>query len=101
VFSSPDGFTCLNLAVEQGLTPTVDLLCRLGANLNQVNPRTGLVPLWTALEKADFGTAEVLVSNGCDVEGWAPNLEDTLDQSLLHRAIDTSNRKAAVFLIKK
>jgi hypothetical protein len=53
------------------------------------------------LERGDYGTAEVLVANGSDLEGQALNEEETLDQSLLHRAIDARNRKAAVFLIKK
>lgn len=101
-FRSPDGFTCLNLAIENGLTPTVDYLCRLGANLNHPNPRTGLIPLWTAIEKSDYGTAEVLIGHGCDTEGWASFSEDlNVEETLLHRAIDESNQKAAVFLIKR
>uniref|UniRef100_A0A914GXB1 Ankyrin repeat and FYVE domain-containing protein 1 n=1 Tax=Globodera rostochiensis TaxID=31243 RepID=A0A914GXB1_GLORO len=98
--TSPDGFTPLNLAVQNGLTSTVDQLCKLGANLNHPNPLTGLIPLWTALENEDFGTAEVLTSHGADTEGLSPNDEQTLDETLLHRAIDKNNQKAAVFLIK-
>uniref|UniRef100_A0A915DVL8 Ankyrin repeat and FYVE domain-containing protein 1 n=1 Tax=Ditylenchus dipsaci TaxID=166011 RepID=A0A915DVL8_9BILA len=99
--TSPDGFTCLNLAVEEGLTPTVDYLCKLGANLNHPNPKTKLIPLWTALQKGDYGTAEVLVGHGSDTEGWAPSDEQSVEEeTLLHRAIDQCNQKAAVFLIK-
>lgn len=100
-FSSSNGFTCLNLAVEQGLTPTVDYLCKLGANLNHPNPNTGLPPLWTSLERGDYGTAEVLVGHGCDMEGWAMSDDSQLEETLLHRAIDNCNQKAAVFLIKR
>lgn len=90
------------MAIENGLTPTVDYLCRLGANLNHPNPRTGLIPLWTAIEKGEYGTAEVLVGHGCDTEGWAPTHDDpNVEETLLHRAIDQSNQKAAVFLIKR
>ncbi|KAI1731590.1 ankyrin repeats (3 copies) domain-containing protein [Ditylenchus destructor] len=99
--TNSEGFTCLNLAVEHGLTPTVDYLCKLGANLNHPNPRTKLVPLWTALQNGDYGTAEVLVGHGCDTEGWSPSSESSLEEeTLLHRAIDQCNQKAAIFLIK-
>ncbi|KAI1717947.1 ankyrin repeats (3 copies) domain-containing protein [Ditylenchus destructor] len=99
--TNSEGFTCLNLAVEHGLTPTVDYLCKLGANLNHPNPQTKLVPLWTALQNSDYGTAEVLVGHGCDTEGWAPSSESSLEEeTLLHRAIDQCNQKAAIFLIK-
>ncbi|KAL3108581.1 hypothetical protein niasHT_015503 [Heterodera trifolii] len=98
--TSPDGFTPLNLAVQNGLTSTVDQLCKLGANLNHPNPLNGLIPLWTALENGDFGTAEVLIAHGADTEGLCANDEQTMDETLLHRAIDKNNQKAAVFLIK-
>lgn len=87
--------------MKQGLTSTVDYLCKLGANLDYPNPDTNLPPLWTALERNYYGTAEVLVGHGCDLEGWAFSEDSTLEETLLHRAIDKCNQKAAVFLIKR
>lgn len=57
--------------------------------------------MWTALEKGDYGTAEVLVGHGCDIEGYALSKDCTFEETLLHRAIDKCNQKAAIFLIKK
>jgi len=53
------------------------------------------------VSRGDYGTAEVLVGHGCDSEGWAPvERGSRVEETLLHRAIEGENQKAAVFLIK-
>ena len=98
--SSTEGASCLRLAVKNGLTSTVDRLCKLGAQLDLPDPETGLPPIWTALSNDDYATASVLVANGCNMDGIAPNSEDSCLESLLLRAVDANDQKAAVFLIK-
>lgn len=98
--TSSNGADCLRLAVSQGLTSTVDYLCKLGAQLNSPDPETKLPPIWTALSNDDYATAAVLIANGCDTEGYAPNSENTCLESMLLRAVDMNDQKAAVFLIK-
>lgn len=81
------------------MTSTVHELSRQGVNLNAINPRNGFPPIWTALLKEDFGTAQVLIAHGCDLEVWTSN-EEGLKETLLHKAIDERNEKIAIFLIK-
>jgi hypothetical protein len=82
------------------MTATVHELCRQGTNLNSINPRNGYVPLWTALTHEDYGTAQVLIAHGCDLEAWTAD-DDDVKGTLLHKAIDERNEKIAIFLIKK
>lgn len=82
------------------MTSVVHELCRQGTNLNAPNPRNGFVPLWTALISEDYGTSQVLIAHGCDLEAWAPD-EEGVSGTLLHKAIDERNEKIAIFLIKK
>jgi len=98
--TSSNGADCLRLAVSQGLTSTVDHLCKLGAQLDSPDPETKLPPIWTALTRDDYATASVLIANGCDVEGYAPNSENSCLETMLLRAVDMNDQKAAVFLIK-
>lgn len=77
----------------------MDTLCRLGASLNEPEPRTGCPPLWTALRNQDYGTAQILVSHGCDLEAWTE--EEGCRETLLHRAIQENDVKSAIFLIKR
>ncbi|CAD5206644.1 unnamed protein product [Bursaphelenchus okinawaensis] len=93
-----DGRTCLALAVENGLISTVDTLCKLGASLNTIDPFTQDVPLYIALKNNDYGTAQVLISHGCDLE--AVKSIDGVQKSLLRRAIEDGDVKVATFLIK-
>ncbi|KAI6179468.1 hypothetical protein M3Y98_00613900 [Aphelenchoides besseyi] len=94
-----DGSIPLHLAVEAGMTSTCDSLCRLGTDLNTPHPKTGLPAIWIALKQEDYGMSQVLISHGCDIEAWTMNA-DGVDETLLHRAIDERNEKAAIFLIK-
>ncbi|CEF65443.1 BTB/POZ-like domain and FYVE zinc finger domain and Ankyrin repeat and Zinc finger, FYVE/PHD-type domain and BTB/POZ fold domain and BTB/POZ domain and Zinc finger, RING/FYVE/PHD-type domain and Zinc finger, FYVE-related domain and Ankyrin repeat-containing domain-containing protein [Strongyloides ratti] len=88
------------IAVDNNLTEIVDTLCRSGVNINRMNEKTSLPPLWRAIEKELFEVAEILFNYGCDVEGWAEDEEKTCIQTLLHKAIDQSNQKGACFLIE-
>uniref|UniRef100_A0A914YGV6 FYVE-type domain-containing protein n=1 Tax=Panagrolaimus superbus TaxID=310955 RepID=A0A914YGV6_9BILA len=98
--SSVEGASCLRLAVKNGLTSTVDRLCKLGAQLDLPDPETGLPPIWMALANDDYATASVLVANGCNMEGYSINSEGNCFESLLLRAVDANDQKAAAFLIK-
>jgi hypothetical protein len=70
--------------------------------LNAINPQNGFVPLWTALLNEDYGTAQVLIGHGCDLEAWSKTPKnDDIQETLLHKAIDERNEKIAIFLIKK
>ncbi|KAI6182263.1 hypothetical protein M3Y97_00361200 [Aphelenchoides bicaudatus] len=96
-----DGCGAFNLAVENGLTSTVHELCRQGTNLDAIDPRNGFVPLWIALVNEDYGTAQVLIGHGCDLEAWGKSAEsNNIEETLLHKAIDERNANIAKFLIK-
>ncbi|CAD5209633.1 unnamed protein product [Bursaphelenchus xylophilus] len=95
---SPEGLSCLMIAVKRGLTSIVDTLCKLGASMNSPDPVTNDVLLWTALKNNDYGTAQVLVSHGCDLE--APTVVEGVERTLLIRAIEEGDVKLALFLIK-
>uniref|UniRef100_A0AAF5DA06 FYVE-type domain-containing protein n=1 Tax=Strongyloides stercoralis TaxID=6248 RepID=A0AAF5DA06_STRER len=97
---SKEGLSCLEISVDNNLTEIVDTLCRSGVNINKMNEKTSLPPLWRAIEKELFDVAKILFNYGCDVEGWAEDEEKTCIQTLLHKAIDQSNQKGACFLIE-
>ncbi|KAF7496693.1 Rabankyrin-5 [Sarcoptes scabiei] len=94
--------TYLELAVKYQQPAVVDLLCRLGARFDQLTS-SGDHILWEALkiykETEEIEIASVLIQRGCEPDGWHQSSEGFF-QTLLHRALDANNEKAAVFLIQ-
>uniref|UniRef100_A0A914Q1L1 Uncharacterized protein n=1 Tax=Panagrolaimus davidi TaxID=227884 RepID=A0A914Q1L1_9BILA len=97
--STPDAdASCLRLVVKNGLTSTVDRLCKLGEQFHLSDPETGLPPIWTALSNDDY--ASVFVANECDMGGNSVNSDRNCIESSLLRVVDANDQNAAVFLIK-
>ena len=96
--ATPDGEQCLQLAVRYQLERVVEELCAKGSDVNIVD-KDGNCLLWTALQLENENIASVLVRHNCDTDFWSPT-EDGLQQTLLHRALDENNDRAACFLIR-
>uniref|UniRef100_A0A914P5B3 Uncharacterized protein n=1 Tax=Panagrolaimus davidi TaxID=227884 RepID=A0A914P5B3_9BILA len=83
--------SCLRLVVKNGLTSTVDRLCKLGAQLDLSDPETGLPPIWMALSNDDY--ASVFVANECDMGGNSVNSDRNCIESSLLRVVDANDQK--------
>lgn len=92
----------LQYAIFYQRAPIVELLCKLGANVNELSTN-GDSLLWEALKiYKEFGSVEIasiLVRYNCNLDGWHQSLDCGFHQTLLHRALDQNNQDAAIFLI--
>lgn len=57
-----DGNTALFLAIDKNDGQAVSLLCSKGANINEVHPKNGFVPLRSAIEKQHVAIVKYLLS---------------------------------------
>ncbi|XP_054156411.1 rabankyrin-5-like [Oppia nitens] len=97
-FKTPDGEHCIQLAVKHQLEPVVEELCAKGSDVNVVDSDKNCL-LWNALQLENENIASILVRYQCDTDFWS-RAEDGLYETLLHRALDENNEKAACFFIR-
>lgn len=57
-----EGNTALFIAVEKNNLPAVKMLCSKGANINEIHPKNGYVPLRTAIEKQHTAIVKYLLT---------------------------------------
>ncbi|XP_050746200.1 rabankyrin-5 isoform X2 [Drosophila biarmipes] len=92
-----DQDSVLDLSIKYDLPRVVDALCTRGVAL--ASEKSGVSPLWTALELGFEDVANILVQHGVDTDSWDKGPEEC-QQTLLHRAIDESKESIAIFLIQ-
>lgn len=95
---TPDGEHCLQLAVRHQLEAVVEELCAKGSDVNIVD-KEGNCILWNALQMENENIASILVQYQCNTNYWSA-ADDGCYQTLLHRALDENNERAACFLIR-
>ena len=88
-FQSPNGDSCLMLAIKRHLPAVVDTLCRRGADMSQTDKNNNF-PLWVALETGQEDVASILIKYDCDANAWHLSPKGGYLQTLLHRAIKVS-----------
>lgn len=95
------GESYLECAIRHGRPKIVESLCRLGSNVHEPSI-DGDSLLWKALKRDDASNelASILVRYDCDPNGWHQSTEGGFRQTLLHRALDENNQRAAIFLIQ-
>ncbi|XP_027194970.2 rabankyrin-5 [Dermatophagoides pteronyssinus] len=94
------GESYLECAIRHGRAEIVESLCQLGSNVHEPSI-DGDSLLWKALKRDDSNKlAAILVQYDCDPNGWHQSTEGGFSQTLLHRALDENNQRAAIFLIQ-
>lgn len=71
------------LAIEKNNLPAVTMLCSKGANINEVHPKNGYVPLRTAIEKQHTAIVNYLLA----LKSIATGVKDFADVDPLTAAI--------------
>jgi ankyrin repeat protein len=70
--TSEQGFEALHLGAYLGKTDSVKKLIELGANI-EAEDQSGKTPLYLAVEKGSYASAQVLIDSKASIEGCKDN----------------------------